>query len=297
MHVWSFFRWPSQIPSGQRRLWRLAAAGAVVAATTAGIGLAGYACWARPRPVPPTEIFRGIIYTCESMNLKECRGLVHLVQVDLSATGIGLYLTPLDPLAVSRGYQYRLANPATVLRREDLAIVVNGAFFSAESGFFYRPGDLARGVQTVIVEGEVSHVDPNSYMLWFEPDRTPHLESNKPPAEAVLRRARWAIGGGAVPLWNGHVRESGAGHDMDRRTAVGINSSRRLLWLAVFESASSLAVAEVLKEHGVQDGFLLDGGHSTTMVLGPKAAHVRSGPLLGGSRPVATVLGIRAETL
>lgn len=48
---------------------------------------------------------------------------------------------------------------------------------------------------------------------------------------------------------------------------------------------------KVLRQHGAQDGFLLDGGHSTTMVLGPKAAHVRPGTLLGGSRPVATCFG------
>ncbi len=87
------------------------------------------------------------------------------------------------------------------------------------------------------------------------------------------------------------------GHKMDRCTAVGIDSKRRLLWLAVFENASSLAVAQMLAKEGAQDGFLLDGGHSTTMVIGDKAAHVRPGTLLGGSRPVATVLGIRADPL
>jgi hypothetical protein len=84
---------------------------------------------------------------------------------------------------------------------------------------------------------------------------------------------------------------------MDRRTAVAIDSGRRLLWLAVFESASSTGVARVLAEQGAQDGFLLDGGHSTTMVLSPQAAHVQSGSLLHEWRPVATFLGIRAEPL
>ncbi len=217
-----------------------------------------------------------------------------LVRVDLSAPGIALYLTPLDAEAVRQGYQYRLADAAAVLNREDLAVVVNGAYFTAESGLFYRTGDLARGVQTVIADGQWSHVDPHSYMLWFEADLSPHIESTKPPDEALLRRARWGIGGGAVPLWKGEVRAGAASHEMDRRTAVGIDSGRRLLWLAVFENASSLAVARVLKEHGAQDGFLLDGGHSTTMVLGSKAAEVRPGTLLGGARPVATCFGIRA---
>ncbi|MGO9111981.1 MAG: phosphodiester glycosidase family protein [Thermoguttaceae bacterium] len=279
------------------RNWRRFAVCAVVAAAIAATGYAGYSWWTRPRPTPPTEIFRGIVYTCEEMNAEECRGLMCLVRVDLAAPGIGLYLTPLDPGAVSRGYQYRLAEATTALRRENLAVVINGTFFSAESGLFYRTGDLANSVQTVIADGEVSHVDPNSYMLWFGTDLTPHIEFRSPPDDGLLRSVRWGIGAGAVSLWKGQVRQSAVGHEMDRRTAVGIDSSQRLLWLAVFENASSSAVARVLGERGAQDGFLLDGGHSTVMVLGPQAAHLRSGVLLGGLRPVATCFGIRAEPL
>ncbi len=225
--------------------------------------------------------------------------MVHIVQIDLTAPGIGLFVTPLDPEAVSRGYQYRLADATAVLRRDDLAVVVNGVFFSADSGLFYHTGDLANGIQTVIADGVISQeVDHNSCMLWFEPGFVPQMESGIVVNKAALRRARWGIGGvGGAAIWKGQVQTAGPARDLDRRTAIGIDSRRRLLWLAVFENASSLGVAEALKRHGVQDGFLLDGGHSTTMVLGPKAAHVRSGSLIGGSRPVATVLGIRADPL
>ncbi len=223
--------------------------------------------------------------------------MVHIVRVDLTAPGIKMYLTPLDPDAVAQGYQYRLASPASVLRREGLAVAINGAYFTAKSGLFYRDGDLAHGVQTIIADGRVSHVDPHSYMLWFEPDLTPHIESEKPPGTSVLSRARWGIGGGAVPLWHGQIRPGAANHEMDRRTAVGIDSEHRILWLAAFENASSLAVARVLARHGAEDGFLLDGGHSTTMVLGPQAAQGHSGVVIGGSRPVATSFGIKANPL
>ena len=102
---------------------------------------------------------------------------------------------------------------------------------------------------------------------------------------------------GPLLLVKGQVNLGAVQHEVDRRTAVGIDSARRLLWLAVFENASSLAVAQVLEEHGARDGFLLDGGHSTAMVLGPHAAHVRAGSLTGGSRPVATCFGIKAQPL
>lgn len=285
-----------QPPAGRRRLlrWsvRLAALSALV-----GLAVVGYRWWTRARPTSPTEIFRGVTYTCIEMNEPECRGLVHLVKVDLTAPGIQLYLTPLDPEAVAQGYQYRLDNAAAVLEREHLAVVVNAALFSSDSGIFQWSGDLARGVQTIVAEGQVSHIDPHTFLLWFQSDLTPHLEFENPPTEAVVRQARWGIGGGAVPLWKGRLREEAANHNVDRRTAVGIDTNRRLLWLSVFENASSAAVARVLAKQGAQDGILLDGGHSTTMVLGPTATHVQTGTLLYGGRPEATFFGVRADPL
>ena len=98
----------------------------------AGVAAGGYLWYARPRPTPPTEIFRGITYTCEELREDECQGPVHLVQVDLTAPGIGLYLTPLDPEAVERGYQYCLAYASSVLSSEGLAVLMDGACFSAD---------------------------------------------------------------------------------------------------------------------------------------------------------------------
>ncbi len=263
----------------------------------AGLGVEAYQWWTRPRPTPPSEIFRGVTYTCFEPSEPECRGLVHVVKVDLTAPGIQLYLTPVDAEAMVHGYQYRLDTAPAVSEREHLAVVVNAAFFSSDSGLIQWSGDWARGVQTIVADGQVSHLDPHSYMLWFESDLTPHLEFQKPPTEAGLRKARWGIGGGAIPLWKGKLREGAVGHDLDRRTAVAIDTDRRLLWLAVFESASSSAVARVLAAQDAQDGFLLDGGHSSTMVLGANAARVQTGSLLHEWRPVATFFGVRAEPL
>jgi hypothetical protein len=269
----------------------------VLAVALAGAGWAAYWWWTLPRPTPPTEIYRGVTYSCERIENADCRGLVHIVCVALSAPGIGLDVTPVDPDAVRHGYQYRLADLAGVLRRENLAVVVNGDLFAAEPGLYYRSGDLANGLRTIIADGEASHFDRDSYMLWFEPDLTPHIETVNPPSESVMRRARWGIGSAAVQLRNGHVQPVVTNHIMDRRTAIGIDARRQLLWLVAFENASSFGAAEVLRQHGVQDGFLLDGGHSTTMVLGPNVGHVQSGSLIGGSRPVATWFGIKAASL
>jgi hypothetical protein len=285
------------------------------------LALEGYGVWSQPQPCAPVPIFRGITYTCEevgagggergrqpsppaplpkgagSRERGEGYGLAHVVEVDLTAPGLEFYLTPLEPEAVARGFQYRLATAASVLDRQGLAVVVNATLFSSESGFLPRSGDWARGTQTIVADGQVSHVDRDSCLMWFEADLTPHVESKNPPDEAVLRRARWAVGSAAVRLRNGRLQEYADRRVVDRRTAIGVDVGRRRLWLAVFESASEYAALQVLARHGARDGFLLDGGHSTAMVIGPMAAEGKSGTVLGGWWPVATFFGLRAEPL
>ena len=279
------------------RRWLRVALRLTVLLAVLGAAVVAYEWWTRPRPTQPTTIFRGVTYSCFEAHEPECRDLVHVVKVDLAAPGIELYLTPLNSSAVAQGWQYRLDSAGSVLEREKLAVVVNATFFTSDSGLIQWSGDLARSGQTIIADGQISHLDPHSYLLWFESDLTPHLEFAAPPKAAVLRRARWAIGGGAVSLWKGKRHEVTDKHLMDRRTAIGIDSRRKLLWLAIFENASFDGVARVLAAQGVQDGFLLDGGHSTTMVLSADAAHVQTGEMLHGWRPVATFLGIRATPL
>ncbi len=83
--------------------------------------LGTYWSWDFRHPVPATEIYRGVTYGCERPEGDEDgSGLMHWVRVDLTAPGIELYVTPLDPQAVERGWQYRLQHTATVLNNEQL---------------------------------------------------------------------------------------------------------------------------------------------------------------------------------
>lgn len=254
---------------------------------------AAYRTWARRGPTPPTDIFRGIVYGCERLDeTAEGSGLVHWVRVDLAAPGIDLYVTPVDPGAKAQGYEYRLDWASAVARREGLAVVVNGAMFSSDSGVLPAPGDLARGVETVVADGQPDHFHQYSYLLWFDDRLAPRLE-NKPPPDDALRRARWGIGSELAVLTGGKINAF-AGHVPEPRTVAGIDPEKRLLWLAVFEKASGTRAAEFVRAQGARDAVLLDCGHSTTMVLGQGAAGVRPGTLLAGWRPVATFFGVRA---
>lgn len=254
--------------------------------------------WARSRrairPVGPVCIFEGLSY--ERVRLPdgpESGGMAHIIRVDLSTPGIELYVTPLEQDAGAHGHHYRLDYASRVAAREELAVVINGAYFSSDAALLPLRGDWARGSATAISNYEVSHLDPHSYLLWFEDDLSPHLETTKPPPQEALRRARWGISGKSVRLRDGVQRYSSPGPS-DRRTAVAIDPARRLLWLAVYERASGSVAMAILAERGAKLGMLLDGGDSTTMFIGTGANGISSGTLLSGHRPVATFLGVRA---
>lgn len=294
------FMWNSPFRSQRthdRTHWRRRAQnGAIILLALGLLGGAWYR-WNQRFPVPDTEIYQGVTYGCNELAPDEDgHGLVHWVKVDLTAPGIELYVTPLDPIAQAQGWQYRLQTTTSVVQRERLAVGMNASLFHSESGWIPLSGDLARSVDTVVSDHEVSHLCEHTYLLWFGDEMTPHLEAVKPPSEEALTDARWGIGGRSVRLRDGRIQLGSDSAPNDARTVVGIDPARKLLFLATFECATPLRALAMLASLGAQDGMLLDGGDSTSMALGKEARGTRSGRLISGWRPaVATHFGVRAR--
>lgn len=259
--------------------------------------------WLRPlnfsKPMGPVEIYRGVWYSCERIEAEhEGRGLAHIVQVDLAAPGVDLYVTPVDPAAVRDGAQYRLAFAQSVANKQQLAVLVNGTMFRTH-GTIPWPGNLADSHEMLVAAGEVNHPPPNSYcyLIWFDQRLTPRMEITKVASLEAAKQAKWAISGVSIAISNGQILTSKGG-PVDRRTVIGIDSKRALLWLAVFENASYYVAARTLADVGATDAILLDGGDSTSMVIGTDSStQVPNGEKLGGLRPVATFFGVRADPI
>lgn len=252
---------------------------------------------ARPQPTAPTEIFRGVTYSCEPVpQSPEGTGLMYLVEVDLAAPGIGLYTTPVDPEAVSRGCHYRLRWPQAVVKEKGLAVAVTGPIFQFEDPSRQWPGALAKAVDTVVSDRQVNRVHPHSYLLWFEEDLTPHLEKTKPPRPEALARASWGVGGQAVLISDGVV-SSWTAHKPDAQVMVGIDAGRRRLYLAAFDYASQDVAVRMLAERGAKEAVSLDSGESACMVIGAGAAGGPARSPRFARRGVATILGVRAITV
>ena len=244
-------------------------------------------------PRQPAEIFAGVTYGCERLPVtQEGGGLVHWVRVDLTTPGVELYVTPLDPSAVARGWQYRLRPIEDVVEREHLAVAVNGTYFATASGSSLRfSGDLARSMQTLVSDHVIAHGPWEASGLWFDAELVPHVLQS---AEPDLSRAKWAVGySPELPLHNGQVLRAGDS-TADARTAIGIDQTRKLLFLAVGERISQSRMLHILADLGAKEGFLLDGGGSSAMAIGQGSTGIPATLLLGSGRPVATYIGVRA---
>ena len=109
-----------------------------IAAALLLVAVAGGVWFSRTRcsPIPGTEIYRGVTYGCSLIaEDDQGGGCMHWVRVDLSAPGIELYVTPMEPDAVAEGWQYRLQSTDAVVRREHLAVGINACLFVSDSNW------------------------------------------------------------------------------------------------------------------------------------------------------------------
>lgn len=275
---------------------RRAGVAALALVTLAALAWALHVWWTDRDPRPATEIYRGVAYGCDELTGPNGRGLIHWVRVDLSAPGVEVFATPLDPDAVAQGWQYRTAYVGEAVERHGLAVAINGTYF-ARASRLPRPGTLARGHETLVASGVVSHEDPTSFMLWFDGDGRAHFEPTRPAAPGVLERARWGIGGNLKLLERGEISRFAHNDAPDAHTVIGVDQTRSVLVLAVMESASQRRAAEELRRLGAADGLMLDGGSSSEMAIGADARGVRPGSLIGTWVPVANHFGVRARKL
>jgi Phosphodiester glycosidase len=258
----------------------------------------GYVLWTYHGPAPETEIYRGLFYCCEALpNTPQSSGLVHWVRADLNVPGVSLFVTPLDADAVAHGWQYRLQFTMSAVADQHLAAAVNGTMFASDSNWFRWPGDLARSGETVVADHVVSHVDPNSYLLWWDDGLIAHLKKETPPSSFALAHAKWAIGSQMPLIVNGQVNTPWSGTDVDHRTLIGADPEGRRVWIACFDRASATFAGEYLVKLGASLGVTVDGGISTAMAIGSDAVGVRGGRVVGDFRPVATQFGFRAAPL
>ncbi|MCE9590294.1 MAG: phosphodiester glycosidase family protein [Planctomycetes bacterium] len=291
-------RQPKTAAEKRRRVRRTHRLRQAVLALLAAVALVGGYLWYSHRgPMPPTAIFQGVTYQCEQLPVSaETGGKLHLVTVDLNTPGVEFFVTGISGSAATEGYDYHLSMATGAAREDDLAVLINGTYFSANTWWVPLPGDLARARETIIVPSQASRREAENYLLWLDDKLTPHVERAAPANAEALAKAKWGIGGLDLAVLDGQPQKLSSAKP-GPRTLLGVDTQKKLLFMAVFEKASYDAAARILAQHGVKDAITLSGGYSSVMVIGDEAKNVRPGAVVGGWRPLATFVGVRARPL
>lgn len=254
--------------------------------------------WFTHRPVMPlTPIYQGVSYGCIEMpESEEASGRVHLVVVDMATPGVEFFFTPVSGTAAMEGYDYKLRMASGVAREDQLAVLINGTHFAANSWFIPLPGDMADIRETVVTHNQISRGEVMNYLFWIDATNTPRIDNKSPPPKSSLDQAVWGIGSRDLMISDGKLPPLSASSPTTR-TLLGVNTQTKRLYLAVFENTSYRAASTFLLNQGARDAVALSGGYSSVMVLGDDTRNTRPGAVLGGWRPLATFVGIKAAPL
>jgi len=270
------------------------------------IGVAGFSWLSfvpRPRPDPLTQSpFQGITYQREVRNSPRPM-VIHVLTVDLRASGIRLLVTPGDPKA-ERSLKARTTSK--FLAEFGVQVAINGSGFTpwySNNLLSYYPhsGDPVEPIGFAASQGTIySENSEDQPVLYLS--RTNQARFGLPTGKIYN-----AISGNAMIVQDGRVLPD-LESKTDPRTAIGFDKRGKNLVIVVVDGrqpgysdgATLEELASIMVEHGVYTGMNLDGGGSSTLVLerGGRPT-VMNSPINNGipgrERPVGNHLGIFAE--
>jgi hypothetical protein len=237
--------------------------------------------------------------------------VIHVVEVDLDAPGIGFLVTPGEP---TRGEQMRARTTSQFLDEFDLQVAVNGDFFKpwrdiSLVDYYPHVGDPVHVLGFASSRGEVySRGDPKYPTLYISEDGQAGFDE---PAGAVFN----AISGNYILVAGGKCNMDDLSHPyhlrLHPRTAIVLDKEGRTMMIFVIDGrqpnysmgASTQELVEIVIEYGGYTALNLDGGGSTTLVVegGTGEPRVLNAPIHNHvpyrERPVANHLGIYARAL
>jgi hypothetical protein len=259
-----------------------------------------------PRTNAEEKLFRGIIY------LRLARSnprplMIHVVEIDLTAPGIGTLVTPstgnceLEICAMTTG---------AFLEKYRLQVAINGSFFEpfyskdyTFSDYYPHTNDPVNIEGLAISNGILSSADNGHYAKLCFTQMSAKITQGTCPLGTTQ-----ALAGNEILVADGLVVDHTHSYsDVNPRTAVAVSRDGKKLWLIVIdgrqegysEGVTLNELARFAKELGAATALNLDGGGSTTLVASRYGTlnspiHTRI-PMR--QRPVANHLGIFALPL
>ena len=271
-----------------------------------GLCVGGYLLYDRGRPAPlpmKQKLYEGVTYRRVVRYLPRPM-VAHVLTVDTKAKGVEFLITPPD----SEGEMPLKARTTSQFLKEfNLQLAINGGGFSpwwshSPADYYPHVGDPVAPFGFTASDGDVYWTTANTEGVppaLFISRKNILTFNNKPS------RVYSAISGDRMIVIKGEVAPDLDDHELDPRTAVGMNRNGRYLYLVVVdgrqpvysEGATFTELAELLMEQGAYAAMSLDGGGSSTMVMEddgrPKILNSPIDHYIPGTeRPVGTHIGI-----
>lgn len=249
-----------------------------------------------------SEPFAGVRYTHRVQTVPRLLS-IHIVEIDLTHPAIRFLVTPSNGDAAGENTPRVVSQFVTGVGAQ---IGVNATFFTSAGGGGFNnvglvasQGDVYSPFESGNSAAPVLHVSAENFAQILRRVGAPNPGTSTAPAVPLYN----AVSGNEKILTNGRETAGTAGDAilLHPRTAAGISSDRRLIFLVVDgrQAGFSLGMynreqADLLMQYGAVEGVNLDGGGSSTLVFADPTARVLNRPSDGRERPVAASIAVFA---
>ena len=225
-------------------------------------------------------------------------GKVLITEIHLGEPGVEMFFRPFHPRGTGRRH-YTLLPADYLLAEHELSVLVNSTRYLPGEWWKSFPFRQVDSMETLVWNGNVSHIHRNSYMFGWDDSGNFLYERTKPPSESFLAKLKWGIGVQAISIENGSINPNAINRNApgDSRTFFGVDPMNNVIWLMVYDKITEEGMNVLAKEAGVFVGAQLDASDASTLIIGKGAKGVVRHTGIRGRRPLAAVFGVRAEPL
>jgi len=220
---------------------------------------------------------------------------VMAIRLDLKESEATVHYRPYSPEALSREHHYTLAPADFLLRKNpDTIALLNGARYEIDNFLDNLPGAKVTSLESVLVDGVLSHRHAHSYLIWWTRKGKVYVETRKPPPDPLPSEAWMGVGVQGLQIAGG-LPQYQALSSLEKaypRTFLGADPETNTLWLIAFEAIQGQEMIDAVVELGIPYGGQLDSGDSTNLILGPHLPGIQDYTGIRNLRPLAGYLAI-----
>lgn len=257
-----------------------------------------------PRTNSRAELFQGVTYIRQARSMPRPL-MIHVVEIDLSAQGVGFLVTPGDNTS---GMDLSARTKSAFLEEFGVQVAINGSFsepFRAGNflwDYYPHSGDPVNVKGLAISDGKTYSDDYQDWPVVCISASQVQISHSGCPVDTAQ-----ALAGNLILVEHGEaVVRDGTGK-LHPRTAVAVDAQGKTIWLVVVdgrqrdytEGVTLAELADIAVELGAEAALNLDGGGASTLVTdGHRRARVLNAPIHTRipmrQRPVANHLGVYA---